>query len=456
VGGDGVARLHEDEDDGQAARFINRLGAAVMFGQRGPDLIDAVREVDVDPVAGDGVGIDVTLLARHKLTSSVRVRRATGDGKTETNARAKLIAGRPEQVSRPLGEAPGCPMGENVAPMNAREVRFRSGDVELVGEIISPAGLEPSPGVVLLHAAGWGERRFYRAHAEAFAEAGIASLIFDRRGEGQSSGPRVMAIPVLAGDASAAWEFIREQPEIAPERAGLWGYSNGAWVASLAAEQVQPAFLVLAGAAGVSPAEAEVYRRTEDLRRQGIGGATLAAVERAWTILFGSMVTGEWDDARDAELRQLAAAIRGNRELAELPVPEFVKANPLLSSVPPFDSPLLASPGATVPGASPEMGYDPIPSLESVSCPVLVVMAEHDANVPVAESVRRFESVAAGRAAEFRVEVIPGAQHSFTVAGYTDRDGMREPLTAEQFLPGYLAQMAQWIAATAGAAARES
>jgi pimeloyl-ACP methyl ester carboxylesterase len=332
-------------------------------------------------------------------------------------------------------------------------VRFARDGVEIAGEVITPGGGPPFPGVVMLHGAGHGERDFQRTIAERFAEEGVASLIFDRRGHGDSGGPRDMDLFVLGHDAAAAWRFLAQQPEVDPSRVGLWGYSNGAWVASLAAAELpEAAFLILSGAAGVTPGRAEAYRRAEDLRTQGIALQTVAAVEQAWTLIFDYIGSGTPDDHPREELARLAEVIRADAALEAIAVPEFVKERPELDSVPHFDRPPLNGPLDALAGDSPDMAYDPIPTLVSLRCPTLVVLAEHDANVPPDESLRQFELVAKSRP-DVHVEVLAGAGHSFTATAISERDGselLRRPLRQEQYYPGYLDFMATWLAAVTG------
>jgi dienelactone hydrolase len=330
-----------------------------------------------------------------------------------------------------------------------RAVRFARDGVEFGGEVITPGGRPPFPGVVMLHGAGHGERDFQRTIAERFAEEGVASLIFDRRGHGDSGGPRDMDLFVLGHDAAAAWRFLAQQPEVDPSRIGLWGYSHGAWVASLAAAELpEAAFLVLAGAAGVTPGRAEAYRRAQDLRAQGIAPETVAAVERAWTRIFGYIGTGSPGDHPGEELARLAAVIGADAALGGIAVPEFVRERPELDSVPRFDRPPLNGPLDALAGDSPDMAYDPIPTLMSLRCPTLVVLAEHDANVPPDESLRQFTVVAKARPG-VRVEVLTGAGHSFTATAISEREGselLRRPLRPEEYYPGYLDLMATWLA----------
>lgn len=335
--------------------------------------------------------------------------------------------------------------------MTTRPFRFASAETELAGELTRPATAGPHPAVVLLHGAGWGTRNFYSAHVETFVEAGMATFVFDRRGEGESGGSPEQDIFAFADDAVAAFHFVQAQPGVDPARVGLWGYSNGAWVAALAASRLpECAFLVITGASGVSPGASEVFRRVEDLRSQGVSSETLEAVRRAWEIVFDYVGRGEWDERWESELLALRRVVEADKQVQTLEVPEMVRRNPQLDSVPRFDSPILADFRSAAKGVNPGMAFDPITALRQVRCPILAVLAESDANLPTAESVARFSEVAASRkGVEFRIEVLPGAGHQFATASESagsNPEWLTRPRARAEFRKGYLGLMADWMA----------
>lgn len=325
----------------------------------------------------------------------------------------------------------------------------------LRGNLHCPNVESLQPCVVLLHGAAWGERRFYKAFVDRFTAEGMAVLAFDRRGSGDSTGEGNMDITRWADDAGAVRGWAAARPEIDSARVALWGYSNGAWVAAAAAARVDaPGALVMAGASAVSPYRAEVFRRVTDLRSQGIGAETLAAVEEAWTLIFECVGAGLFDDDRQRRLAVVKDLILADTKLEALPVPAFVMANPLLDSVPRFDRPPLDGDLASMAGTVPSMAYDPVPDLRKLRWPTLVVLAENDENLPVSESVRIFSDLARSRpVGEFEVVVVQGVGHAFTRQPMADRDGGASPLplTAADFAPGYLDTMASWLARRLGA-----
>lgn len=75
---------------------------------------------------------------------------------------------------------------------------------------------------------GWIEIRA-RLHA-----AGIATLMFDKRGLGQSTGTFDDTIPTMQRDVAAAVAFLRTRADIDPRRVVLMGISQGAVAAALA------------------------------------------------------------------------------------------------------------------------------------------------------------------------------------------------------------------------------
>jgi pimeloyl-ACP methyl ester carboxylesterase len=146
-----------------------------------------------------------------------------------------------------------------------RDVRVESNGAVLVGSY-SPAG---STAVVAAHGAAAGQRDWYlyRHLHDVLPPAGVGVLTFDRRGEGESNGDPSRGRFAVQADDVLAFAHALEV-----ERVGLWGISQGGWVAPLAATRSERvAFLVLLAATGVTPAEQMRYAVAEELRRAGFG-----------------------------------------------------------------------------------------------------------------------------------------------------------------------------------------
>src|SRR4030095_9555391 len=91
------------------------------------------------------------------------------------------------------------------------EVTFQDGAVTLVGTLILPETAAPHPAVVFVHGAPPNERGPYHDFAKyVFARYGVAALIYDKRGYGQSSGQAAEAtLDDLAGDVVADVRYLQ-------------------------------------------------------------------------------------------------------------------------------------------------------------------------------------------------------------------------------------------------------
>jgi dienelactone hydrolase len=104
----------------------------------------------------------------------------------------------------------------------------------LGGTVLSPSEPGRRPGVILVHGAGSGRRAGLIGVAERFAGAGIVALAYDKRTVGYSAVTN-RDFGLLAEDALAAAELLRLRRDVDPQRVGLWGISEGGWVAPIAA-----------------------------------------------------------------------------------------------------------------------------------------------------------------------------------------------------------------------------
>jgi fermentation-respiration switch protein FrsA (DUF1100 family) len=112
--------------------------------------------------------------------------------------------------------------------MQERRVRFLSGGSNVSGVLYRPAKPERSAGIVLCQGYTGTKEMFLPILAQAFAEVGYASLIFDYRGWGASEGERCRLFPLeQVEDIRNALTFLGLQDGVDPNRLGLYGTSFG-------------------------------------------------------------------------------------------------------------------------------------------------------------------------------------------------------------------------------------
>ncbi|MFB9690628.1 alpha/beta hydrolase family protein [Amycolatopsis plumensis] len=234
----------------------------------------------------------------------------------------------------------------SAAQVTNDEVTFTNGGVTLHGTVVAPPGGTKLPGLVMVHGSGAHSRDDYREQAEAFARQGIATLIYDKRTDGYSQFER--SYSTLADDALAAVSVLRKRSDVDPARVGVWGLSEGGWVAPLAASRSSDvAFVVTLGANGIEPSRQQAWAVENQLRQLG---------------MTGSMVRM----ASSTMMRQLVGG-----------------------------------------GIFPEAHYDPVPVLKSLRQPVLGLWGAKDILTPPGEAVRIFRD----SVAHHTLRVFPDAQH---------------------------------------------
>lgn len=177
------------------------------------------------------------------------------------------------------------------------DVTFHSGDTPLQGTLLIPDRDAPGPAIVLIHGAGPGRRDNYRDVAQALAGEGFLVLIYDKRSEGYSTGPvGDRSYALLATDAIAAVHMLQQRDDVDPTQVGLWGLSEGGWVAPLAATRSDDvAFVITVAGGGIGPLEQTAWATERALRQQGVTseGTLRALTEHSFRFLVSAELFSE-------------------------------------------------------------------------------------------------------------------------------------------------------------------
>ncbi|RFS82374.1 alpha/beta hydrolase [Actinomadura spongiicola] len=219
--------------------------------------------------------------------------------------------------------------------LTSTDVSFQGfGGLTLHGTVLSPARSRGRvPGVVLVTGSGAGvPREHLLTEATQFARRGLAVLIYDKRSEGYTDLRR--SFSELADDALGAVGALRARPGVDPAKVGLWGLSEGGWVAPLAASRsADVAFVIVVGGNAMSPIRQQVWNETSGLRRAGVSGSLLDHAKRNFARLGAD--AGLFAEAFfDAEgvlerVRQPLLGIWGEHDLQTPPAdnpPRFARA----------------------------------------------------------------------------------------------------------------------------------
>jgi uncharacterized protein len=288
-----------------------------------------------------------------------------------------------------------------VGNYRTEEVRFSSGNARLAGTVVLPHGPGPYPAVVFTHSWGPETRERRRELAAAFARQGIASIIYDKRGTGASSGNwRTASLYDLVEDTLAALRFLKPYLEVDLDAIGVWGAGQGGWAAPLAAiwSTEEIAFVITVSGPGMSPGLQDMYRWRNTLLDLG------------------------------ATPRQLDAGLKAvwlQQDLHQLE-PGFLA--PYFPAV--------------------SYGHYAVSVLERLEQPLLALWGAEDRTVPPWTSARRYE-VALARAGneDATLRVFSGADHTMRLV--TETEDMAGALDGPwvAYPAGYVELMADWILA---------
>lgn len=264
--------------------------------------------------------------------------------------------------------------GARETQVRERAVQFSTADsAKLAGTILAPPG-NRHPAIVILHGSGPATRDFvlYRSTANLFVRHGFAVLLFDKRGTGQSEGMYVEApdLRASAADARAAIAFMAVQPDVDASRLGVWGISQGGWVAQiLGAECPEVRFVIDVSGPGVSPLEQNVYARSMELAEQGFSMDEVAEVidvrRRLWTYY-------QTERGRE-ELERAWTWARSRPWFVKMKWPE---APPMTSELSDDQKHFYRV----------HCAYEPASVVERIKVPVLYLLGGKDRHIPVPES----------------------------------------------------------------------
>jgi pimeloyl-ACP methyl ester carboxylesterase len=256
----------------------------------------------------------------------------------------------------------------------------------------SPArGDRPAPCVVALHAAAAGTRDhwLYRHLHDTLVPAGIGVALFDRRGSGASGGAAEASLARLTDDALAVLDHVAARPEVDPHRVGVWGVSQGGWLAPMAAAASPAVALVVAvSAPGVSPSVQMHFAMENVLREAGFADEDIAAAHRVRAEIEDRYLAGDLAGARSA---RIAAEAEPWAPHAYLPELEDLTEEPF------------------------GIDLDPRDVWQRVRVPTLAIYGEWDRWVPIEPSIEVWATSFADRIELLTVERVPNVGHMMTV-----------------------------------------
>ena len=317
-----------------------------------------------------------------------------------------LVPGE-EKVNR--SQTPKAPF-----PYTTEEVSFANGDAVLKGTLVLPAGYtKKTPVLIMVTGSGLQNRdeeifehKPFAVIADALARAGIATLRYDDRGFGESTGDIINCTTEdLKNDALSGIRLLRERFD----KVGVIGHSEGGTIALLLAAEGKADFIVSLAGNVVSGAETLLWQNRIALSGAGVPAETVDTYCKALAEAFETGAIGNYD------------------------LPEGLKQN-LSMAIMQLQTPYLKY----------SLTLDTRPVLGKITCPVLALNGSKDQQVnPDANLEALRKGLPAATPAQ--IECMEGLNHLFqpcTTGAATEYKEIEITIA-----PEVLAKLVEWLSA---------
>ena len=339
----------------------------------------------------------------------------------------KVIAGTFTQhgMSFPMTLTPGAPVVRRPQtpvgpfPYATEEVSFTNGDAVLKGTLTLPENCDrKTPVLIMVTGSGLQNRdeemfshKPFAVIADAFARAGIATLRYDDRGFGESTGDVVLCTTEdLKNDALAGVRLLRERFD----KVGVLGHSEGGSIALMLAADNQVDFAISLAGMIVSGAETLLEQNRHALKSAGLPESEVEAYCGLLSNTFKAIKNGTPFPSADAYA--LSDALRQNY--------------------------LAASQQFSTPYMKYFIALDLSQRLSAVTCPVMALNGTKDTQVQCDRNMKALKAALPSGGKNI-IHVEEGLNHLFQHCVTGEFSEYKE--IEETFSPKVLSEMIAWI-----------
>lgn len=278
-------------------------------------------------------------------------------------------------------------------------IEIRNGSILLKGNLFLPDTKAPYPAVVLAHASEDNDRYSFDALPHILSAIGIAVIVYDKRGTGESNGSwQDSGLQELSDDLLAAVHLLKKRKDINGQKIGIIGFSEGGWVAPLAAKRDSSISFIVSISGGVlKKSETFLYKYKQQFEEQGLSGQ---AFEQAM-----------------AEKRAIISESEERVRTGNKPT-----------------------------GFDLRISYDPTADWNSFQNPVLYLGGSYDVLEPAEESAARLKHLLSrNRNRDFTIKLFPQTNHAMLLAKTNKPSEFQTMKGVSQFAPGYWDTLLRWL-----------
>jgi hypothetical protein len=291
---------------------------------------------------------------------------------------------------------------------DVKDVSFASHGVTLAGRLTMPKGAEKAPVVVLVHGSennsALSSPSLVLALQRLLPAEGVGVFAFDKRGTGKSGGQYTQDYDMLADDVVAAVAQAQQSAGTRLRRIGLWGGSQGGWVAPLAAVRSHVDFVIVCYGLAVNVIDEDQESIALQMREKGYPPETIAEALEVGHVAEDLFIKDFKDGYK--EFDETRARYR------KAPWYKDVQGDFTWLILPHSDAELRAM-AKDFDWHTP-FYYDPMPTLRAGKTTQLWILGGEDYSAPSEETSMRIKSlIADGK--PFTLAFYPHAEHGMTL-----------------------------------------
>lgn len=280
------------------------------------------------------------------------------------------------------------------------QLKITTNNIVLSGTLILPGKNEKFPVVVVVPGSQTQSRDDTSPYEEfhSLISNGIGLFIYDKRGSGRSTGDwQKASFEDLANDVLAVIRQLKKHNHINKTKIGVWGFSQGGWIAPLAASRSKDiSYVIMQSGGGVSNQQAEIGEQVARMQAQKLSDEEIKDAKSFMNLQFDAVRSPEgWNKF------QVAVPAAKEKKWYRYTWGAIPKDNWLWK------------------WWIPVVDYDPSIVLEKLKVPVLVMFGSADQYVPKGEVEKIASSIeqrlrSAGNS-NVTTKVFEGANHEIFI-----------------------------------------
>jgi len=302
------------------------------------------------------------------------------------------------------------------------DITYSWSGLDLAGTLHLPDADPPHPAVLLMQGSGPTDRDsdgYFPPIRQAFLSRGLATYAFDKPGVGRSTGDwRDYALEGRADQSVAALDMLTGHPLLDAARIGIWGHSQGGWLAQIIAGRIPDLpFAIASSGPSIDIEQQDLYGCEHTMRAGGHDDAEVGEALGFLDAVHAAARRGDPYRIVETEILATARQARWYGSYLTIDDPEsWAMVTRFVTEE-----------------------FEPIEALTRIRCPYLAVYGGGDTLVPAWRSAEETgRALAEAGNTDATVVVFPNADHR-----------IRDVVMGE-FATGYLDLVADWAAKRAG------